>query len=247
MRFSAFPFFLLISLSLPAFAQAPPQSSSSSTKHIKKPAVDADAGLDAGSVIGSVYHNKALALTCKIPAGWVLRTDEMNARQEEDAQGGDQSRGSLGCPHTCVLLAAFSRPPDAQGPEINSSILITAESAASYPGLKEAVQYFGPLTEVAKVQGFTVDEEPYGYAVGGKTLVRGDFHKDVGSRVMRQSTFALSGARVCGVHHGDRRKRGRGGGVDRRAGVCGEVRRGRPAVHAVCEVFATAFRLMPPR
>ena len=61
----------------------------------------------------------------------------------------------------------------------------------AYPGLKEAAQYFGPLTEVAKAQGFTVDEEPYEYALGGKNLVRGDFHKDAGTRVMRQSTLAF--------------------------------------------------------
>lgn len=60
-----------------------------------------------------------------------------------------------------------------------------------YPGLTEAAQYFGPLTEVAKAQGFTVDEEPYEFALGDKNLVRGDFHKNVGTRVMRQSTLAL--------------------------------------------------------
>jgi hypothetical protein len=45
--------------------------------------------------------------------------------------------------------------------------------------------------EVAKAQGFTMDEDPYDIAVGTKTLVRGDFHKDVGSRVMHQSTMAM--------------------------------------------------------
>jgi hypothetical protein len=69
--------------------------------------------------------------------------------------------------------------------------LIAAESVEAYPGLKDAAQYFGPLTEVAKAQGFIVDEEPYDYAMGAKKLVRGDFHKDVGTRVMRQSTLAL--------------------------------------------------------
>ena len=34
------------------------------------------------------------------------------------------------------------------------------ENQAAYPGLKEAAQYFGPLTEVAKAQGFTMDEDP---------------------------------------------------------------------------------------
>jgi hypothetical protein len=90
-----------------------------------------------------------------------------------------------------VLLAAFSRPPEARGEDINSSILIAAEPVSAYPGLKEAAQYFGPLTEVAKAQGFSVDEEPYEYAVGAKKLVRADFHKDVGTRVMRQSTLAF--------------------------------------------------------
>ena len=74
---------------------------------------------------------------------------------------------------------------------MNASILVVAESAAAYPGLKEAAQYFGPLIEVAKAQGFTLDEDPYDIAIGSKTLVRGDFHKDVGSRVMRQSTLAM--------------------------------------------------------
>ena len=90
-----------------------------------------------------------------------------------------------------VLLAAFSRPPEARGEEINSSILIAAESQSSYPGLKEAAQYFYPLEEVAKAQGFLLDEDPYAIAIGPQTLVRGDFHKDVGTRVMRQSTLAL--------------------------------------------------------
>ena len=52
-------------------------------------------------------------------------------------------------------------------------------------------EYFFPLTEVAKAQGFFPDEEPYETAVGTKTLVRGDFHKNVGTRVMRQSTLAM--------------------------------------------------------
>ena len=55
-----------------------------------------------------------------------------------------------------VLLAAFSRPPEAQGEDVNSSILIAAESVAAYPGLKEAAQYFGPVSEIAKAQGFDV-------------------------------------------------------------------------------------------
>ena len=119
----------------------------------------------------------------------MLRTDEMNARDDgkESADPG-QSASSRGAK---VLLAAFSRPPEARAEDVNSSILIAAEPMAAYPGLKDAAQSFGPLGEVAKAQGFTEDEEPYEIAVGTKTLARADFHKDVGSRVMHQSTLAL--------------------------------------------------------
>jgi hypothetical protein len=90
-----------------------------------------------------------------------------------------------------VLLAAFSRPPEARAEDVNASIVIAAESVSSYPDLKEAAQYFFPLTEVAKAQGFSADEDPYDIALGTKTLVRGDFHKNVGSRVMHQSTLVM--------------------------------------------------------
>ena len=165
---------------------------SSSSKHTKESSTTSTAAVDSGAVSNGVYRNKALGLACKIPAGWVLRTEEMNSEdqikdeEKPSTQGTQRSTGEQR-----VLLAAFSRPPEARGEDVNSSILIAAESVDAYPGLKDAAQYFGPLTEVAKAQGFTVDEEPYEYAVGAKKLVRGDFHKDVGTRVMRQSTLAF--------------------------------------------------------
>jgi hypothetical protein len=174
---------------------AGPSSSSNSGKHVKKPAAN-ESLLEPGAVSNGVYRNKSLALACKIPEGWVLRTEEMNAHEEDDGSNAKTSpQGAQGStedgPGGRVLLAAFSRPPDARGEDINSSILIAAESVSAYPGLKDAAQYFGPLTEVAKAQGFDADEEPYEFAMGTRTLVRGDFHKDVGSRVMRQSTLAF--------------------------------------------------------
>jgi hypothetical protein len=74
---------------------------------------------------------------------------------------------------------------------VNASILIAAETASSYPGLTEAAQYFQPVMEVAKAQGFEMDDEPYGFVLGTKSFVRGDFQKDVGTRVMRQSTLVV--------------------------------------------------------
>ena len=137
------------------------------------------------------YRNPALGFTCKIPPAWVLRTEEMNVRDGEDAEMDAGKKSTDAGKAGRVLLAAFSRPPEARGEDVNASILIAAESAAAYPGLKDAAQYFGPVTEVAKAQGFEVEEEPYEFAVGTKTLVRGDFQKDVGTRVMRQSTLVL--------------------------------------------------------
>ena len=161
-------------------------------------------------MVNGVYRNKTFGFTCKIPAGWVMRAEEMNSPPENEKNEGQPAVGKASESQSAaaekrpkdalsaeqnaggrVLLAAFSRPPEARGEEVNSSIVIAAEPTATYPGLKEAGQYFEPLTEVAKAQGFTVDEEPYEIAIGTKTLVRSDFHKDVGTRVMRQSTLAM--------------------------------------------------------
>jgi len=173
-----------------AALQAQIQSSSSNSHPSQKArgVGHSDLVLDAGTVTNGVYRNKSLGLACKIPAGWVLRTDEMNTEDDEQAEAGDAKPDAKSGK---VLLAAFSRPPQARAEDVNSSIVIAAESALTYPGLKEAAQYFGPLTEVAKAQGFSVVEEPYEFPVGAKTLPRGDFQKDVGSRVMRQSTLVM--------------------------------------------------------
>lgn len=180
-------------------AQTPPSSSTNSPKHLKKPSAT-NSDLDAGTVTNNVYRNKLLAFSCKIPPDWVLRTNEMNERDEENDENKENDKRdpttqppvpAASSAVAKVLLAAFSRPPEARAEDVNSSILIAAESAAAYPGLKDAAQYFGPLSEVAKAQGFTADEDPYEIAVGTKTLVRADFHKNVGTRVMHQSTLAL--------------------------------------------------------
>jgi hypothetical protein len=181
-------------------AAAPVPPTPASTKPAKKIVPTAESAIDSGSVSNGVYRNKSLALACKIPPGWVLRTDEMNARDEapKDSQEKKEVDDKAGAPADAtssagakVLLAAFSRPPEARAEDVNASIVIAAESVAAYPDLKEAAQYFFPLNEVAKAQGFSADEDPYGIAIGTKTLVRGDFHKNVGTRVMHQSTLVM--------------------------------------------------------
>ncbi|MCU1301366.1 MAG: hypothetical protein JWQ87_1650 [Candidatus Sulfotelmatobacter sp.] len=115
----------------------------------------------------------------------------MNARSDEGAKAENGQTAADPGKGGRVLLAAFSRPPEVRAEDVNSSILIAAESAASYPGLTDAAQYFGPLTEITKAQGFETDGEPYAFVIGTKTVARGDFHKDVGTRMLRQSTLVM--------------------------------------------------------
>jgi hypothetical protein len=178
---------LTLSAQTPADS-SPAQSSSSKAKQTRKPASKLSSGPDKGSVTDGLYRNPAFGFTCKIPAGWVLRTEEMNAQEDESASA--ETAASAGKSGR-VLLAAFSRPPAARGEDVNSSILIAAESISSYPGLKDAAQYFVPVVEVAKAQGLDLEDDPYEFAVGPRKLVRGDFQKDVASRVLRQATLVL--------------------------------------------------------
>ncbi len=163
---------------------------SSSKANASQNSLSLHGSLEPGAVSDGVYRNPSLGFTCTIPGGWVLRTDEINSEQDGKAANDGEAPPQFASSGR-VLLAAFSRPPLARGEDVNASILIAAESVAAYPGLKDAAQYFGPLTEVAKAQGFQVDEEPYEFSVGARTVVRGDFEKNVGSRVMHQSTLVM--------------------------------------------------------
>src|SRR5712672_2022304 len=109
-----------------ACAQDSSSSSASRTRASKKvrPAVPS---LDAGSLSGGAYRNSSFGFTCKIPAGWVLRTEEMNARDDEGATSANEAATDSGKSGR-VLLAAFSRPPEARAEDVNGSILIAAES-----------------------------------------------------------------------------------------------------------------------
>jgi hypothetical protein len=165
-------------------------SNTSSSQHVKKPPSVRGSRLDAGSVSNGLYSNPTFGFTCKIPPAWVLRTEEMNAQESDDAKIGGK-KAAVDSTASQVLLAAFSRPPEAKAEDVNASILIAAESVLAYPGLKDAAQYFGPVTEIAKAQGFEVVNEPYESVVGTKPIVRGDFQRDIATRVMRQSTLVM--------------------------------------------------------
>ena len=124
--------------------------------------------------------------TYKVPFGWVDRTSDLQDDAAEDAVGKTAPRSG-----SQTLLAVFERPPNAPGETINSAVVIAAENLASYPGLRSAADYFGPITEIAEQQGFRVAEGPYTFPVGAKQLVRGDFTKMRGKLEMRQSSLVM--------------------------------------------------------
>jgi hypothetical protein len=132
-----------------------------------------------------LYRNTAFGFRYQVPYGWVDRAKEMQEGNEAGTSKGE------------VLLAAFERPPEATGDTINSAVVIASESAASYPGLKRAEDYLGPLTELAAAKGFKVEGEPYALEVESRHLLRADFIRPLEVRTtsakltMRQCTLVL--------------------------------------------------------
>jgi hypothetical protein len=133
---------------------------------------------DPGTITDNVYHNTAFGFAYKLPFGWVDRTQDMR----EDST--DPKKSAL-------LLAVFERPPEASGESVNSAVVVAAEAASSYPGLRNAENYFGPLTDLTKSKGLKVVNEPYEYSVGARQLMRGDFSKPLGSLTMHQCTLVM--------------------------------------------------------
>lgn len=169
----------LLSVALAAVSTSgqQPEAGSSSSKSKQKSGQHVKTSTPATSDEGA-YHNATFGFTYHVRYGWVERTTQM---QDEN---NDPSKSQL-------LLAVFERPPEATGETVNSAVIIAAESVASYPGLKTAADYMGPLTELTTGKGFKVVHEPYEFPVGTKPMVRSDFVKDLGPLAMHQSSLVL--------------------------------------------------------
>ncbi|MGH9530524.1 MAG: hypothetical protein ACRD2S_11480, partial [Terriglobales bacterium] len=155
-----------------AVCQQSPVSSSKSSNNASAHNIS-----DVGSIVNGVYRNNYFQFSYELPFGWVDRTSDMR----EDVESGKSK----------VLLAIFERPPAASGRTINAAVIIAAESVGSYPGLKSAADYFGPLTELTESKGFKSVNEPYEFPVDGKPVVRRDFTKDIGTLIMHQSSLVM--------------------------------------------------------
>lgn len=175
---SRIPVLTLLAFALAAAPFASAQNAGSSSSKNKKPEQHTTPRSTPSATAESTYHNPEFAFTYKTPYAWVDRTQAM----QDDATDPTKSK---------LLLAVFERPPEVTGDSVNSAVVITAESAASYPGLKTAADYMGPLTELTTGKGFKADGSPYEFPVGGTMLVRGDFIRNVGTLNMHQSSLVL--------------------------------------------------------
>jgi hypothetical protein len=169
------PAFILIVCCAVAYAQQTAGSSSSKTKRKTEQHVKVSSPASSQNQ-ESVYRNADFGFAYRTPYAWVDRTQAM----QDDASDPAKSR---------LLLAVFERPPEVTGDRVNSAVVITAESVASYPGLKAAADYMGLLTELTTGKGFKVTEQPYEFPVGTTKLVRSDFSKEVGKLTMYQSSL----------------------------------------------------------
>jgi len=127
-----------------------------------------------------LYRNLAFGFRYRIPYGWVDRTKDMQ-------EGNDNDADKAG-----VLLAVFEHPPEVTSDTINSAVVIATESAGSYPGLKKAEDYIGPLAESVTAKGFKADGDPSIIDVEARQLVRADFSKPLSAILtMHQSTLVM--------------------------------------------------------
>jgi len=143
-----------------------------------------------GPAVDGALKCPRFGFTYKSPFGWVDRTDEMEG-EDTGTQAGKSQSGSATSGKSETLLAIFERPPGAPGDTINSAVVIAAESLSDYHGVKQASDYFGPISELAEQRGFKVVNEPYSFSVGTKQLVRADFSKERGKLTMWQSSLVM--------------------------------------------------------
>ena len=168
----------LLTLFLALSLSAQQASTGSSSSRNAKPEQHVKREQPASDLAQKIYRDPTYGFTYKVPYGWVDRTREM---QGDDA---DPAKGK-------VLMAAFERPPEAAGETVNSAVVIAQEPASSYPGMKTAADYVGPVTELATSKGFKAAADPSVLSIDGKELVRCDFTRDLGKVTMRLSTLIL--------------------------------------------------------
>jgi hypothetical protein len=138
----------------------------------------------------TLYKNVPFAFRYQIPYGWVDRTKDMREQEATDKPDAKENASNVG--KSEVLLAVFERPPEAAGETINSAVVIAAERATSFPGVKKAEDYLGPLADLMTSKGFKAEGDPVVIEIDTRPLVRADFAKPRSDKLtMRQATLIL--------------------------------------------------------
>jgi len=176
---------LVLGLFLACLPVLAAQESAKHASHAQAP------GDISGRLQDNVYRNSFFGFTYKLPIGWVDRTDDMRADAEPAPDDADKPRQAKPSAKSLVLLSTFERPPEATGETINSAVVIAAEPVSAYPGLMDAENYFGPLTELARSRSLDIVKPPYEFHIGTRLLMRGDFSKAVGKLTMYQSSLVM--------------------------------------------------------
>ena len=162
---------------LATLSTLPPLHAQVSLSASSKPLGKARPASKAGALQDGNYRNSFFGFSYKLPYGWVDRTSDMSAGAEAEK--------------SMVLLSAFERPPEAKGEDVNSAVVIAAESLKDYRGIKTAADYLGPVSQLAEQRGFKTLNEPYEFTAGMRKLARADFSKERGRLTMWQSTLVM--------------------------------------------------------
>ena len=163
----------------------------------QQPAPPKASAPEPGELSAGVYRNPSFGFTYKLPYGWVDRTSEMREASKDPAK-------------SMVLLGVFERPPEANGEGVNSGVVIAAESAASYPGLKSAAQYFGPLERNHEGQRAGSRQRTLRISGRWKADRARRFHQAIWRRSQPAPEHAgVAGKRLCSVIYVYRQQRRR--------------------------------------
>jgi hypothetical protein len=136
---------------------------------------------EASNVVGNVYSNSYFGFSYRIPTGMTSNLGTFRRR----IKAGEHER-------TYVLLSAFSSVPPSKA---RPGVVIMADEASPYGGLKDGAAYLKRITGTMIAQGWSVSGRPSERAFGGKKFFRADYEKLGGP-------FPVYEASVCTVLKG---------------------------------------------
>ncbi len=121
----------------------------------------------SGSIEKDVYRNLYFGLSYRIPEGLVVDTMDFTQKMEKHFEGKPRAQ-------TYVLLSAHEKSFWPKGRRI---IVLTADHAERYGGLKNGGVYLRKVVRYHREEGFKVLRESAQGLFGGQEFFRADFKK----------------------------------------------------------------------